>query len=342
MIKFQGSGVDGGLSRNNGNGNGRVWQDDPVWTEGRVPHGYWDTRENRVAYMRWLGARLGFVKPDDWFSVSRRHFQQNNGGGLLKGKHNDSPRAAVTDFMPREPWYPWLFNRTPNDFWQDIRNRRAFIDWFEVRMGIESKEDWYGVRKRDVVALGGGGMLANYYNDSVLGALRELRSRKRWQEWRFHSVPQKFWLSADNLHRYMDWLGKQLRIHTPELWYGVSAEDVQQHHGSTPLAMHGGSVYKLVSAYLPQFDWKPWLFSSTPDGFWHCLENRRAYLCWLGVELGFRRPTDWYGLRSRHFRGTGAVLYNLHYGYSTLRAARERYPNYRWNTNRFPNSASAS
>lgn len=306
------------------------------WLLGRVPHGYWDSRTNRVSYMRWLGVRLGYRKADDWYAITRLHFQQNHGGGLLGGVYNDSPQTAMQDFMPRRQWWPWLFKRTPQGFWQDIRNRRAFIDYLEERLGIKSKEDWYRVRKQDFADHRGAGLLHNYYGDSVLAAVRELRPRTLWDEWRFDMVPQGYWLSADNLRRYMDWLGEQLGIRTPHLWYCVTAEDVRQHHGITPLTMHGGSVCRLVSAYLPQLDWKPWLFWRAPMGFWQQAENRRAYLVWLGEELGFCKPTDWYALRPHHFKRTGgAALFDMYYGNSQLRAVRERYPTYTWNPNGF-------
>ena len=41
-------------------------------------------------------------------------------------------------------------------------------------------------------------------------------------------------------------------------------------------------------------------------------------------------------MEHRHFKETsGAALLDAYYGNSKIRAARERYPNYRWNANRF-------
>ena len=61
--------------------------------------------------------------------------------------------------------------------------------------------------------------------------------------------------------------------------------------------------------------------------------------CWLGKELGYRRPSDWYVVEHRHFKETGgAALLDAYYGNSKIRAVRERYPNYRWNASRFQNA----
>lgn len=242
--------------------------------------------------------------------------------------------------MPRKRWLPWQFTSTPQGFWQDVRNRLAFLDWLEVQLGIEENEDWYHVSKQDFADYGGAGLLNNYYQDSVSIALRELRSQVRWQPWRFETTPQGFWQSVENRCRYMSWLAKQLGIRRPAQWYGVTGEVVRQNHGITPLTMHGGSVYSMVQEYLPQIDWKPWLFNCAPNGYWQLAENRLTYLCWLGKELGYCRPSDWYAVERRHFQETGgAALFDHYYGNSKIRAARERYPNYRWNARRFQNAS---
>ena len=49
---------------------------------------------------------------------------------------------------------------------------------------------------------------------------------------------------------------------------------------------------------------------------WHAqAENRHRYLRWLGKELGFRRPEDWYRIQSRDLRRGGVLLqrYSLQY-----------------------------
>ena len=38
----------------------------PIWISGSVPRGFWRNPGNRLAYMNWLGKRLGYEKPEDW------------------------------------------------------------------------------------------------------------------------------------------------------------------------------------------------------------------------------------------------------------------------------------
>lgn len=326
MNKFNGKTVRGAesLALNSG---------ETPWLSGRVPNGYWDSRTNRSAYLKWLGARLGYRSVDDWYKVRQRDFKQNRGGGLLAGFYDDSVFAAVTDLLPDHEWYPWRFSRTPQGYWQDESNRRKYMKWLENELGLNNNDDWYRVTKQHFADNNGLGLLNNYYNGCVVSALMEYKPRLQLNEWLFGVVPQGFWESAGNFQRYMDWLGVTLNIRTIQLWYGVKSEDVKTHHGNTPLTQRGGSIFQMVSEYLPDHNWKPWLFATrVPSGYWKNPENRKSYLRWLGDSLEFRKPKDWYRLTHLDFQRTGgAGLFSTIYRNSLLKAARERYPSHKWN-----------
>src|SRR2546422_859045 len=51
---------------------------------------------------------------------------------------------------------------------------------------------------------------------------------------------------------------------------------------------------------VPPRDPRLWLYGPVPAGFWEVGENRRLYLDWLGAQLGFQRPADWYQLSTAH------------------------------------------
>ena len=71
-----------------------------------------------------------------------------------------------------------------------------------------------------------------------------------------------------------------------------------KHRGSGLHKYWGQSALAAVEDCFPGYDWKPWLFVQVSPGFWDSPANRRSYLDWLGKELGFRRPQDWYGIRN--------------------------------------------
>src|SRR5436190_14848986 len=77
-----------------------VERKDAVWLFGPVPAGYWDRPENRRRYLLWLGERLGFQRPEDWYKISTEALKRNRGGGALRYGWNSSAVAAVMESFP--------------------------------------------------------------------------------------------------------------------------------------------------------------------------------------------------------------------------------------------------
>ncbi len=300
---------------------------DQPWLLGRVPNGYWDERRHRVAYMRWLGDRLAYSSPEDWYAIKRRHFQDNRGGGLLKTVYGDSPLKALCDFMPDQDWQPWRLHSTPQRYWADRANRQTYMKWLEQQLAIERPDQWYAVTKEDFVRNSGHGLLIKHYGDSVFAAVKEYLPRRCWLPWRFSTVPQGFWQKADNRFRYLDWLTTRLRIRVPEQWYSVTYRQIADNHGLTLVAYYDYSVLKIVSDYLPNHEWKPWLFRRIPANFWQDPANRQRYLVWLGNQLGFQSPSDWCRLSRQDVIRTGGGLLLTSVCDNRLRnLLQERYP----------------
>ncbi len=68
-----------------------------AWLFRSVPQSFWKHIGNRQEYVFWLGKRLGFRKPGDWFRLTRDHFCQNGGAGLLGGYYNGSIQLAISE-----------------------------------------------------------------------------------------------------------------------------------------------------------------------------------------------------------------------------------------------------
>ena len=58
----------------------RYTHDDPPWKDQRLPDRWWDDREYRLEYMVWLGEILGYSTQEDWYEVSVKDFEDNDGG----------------------------------------------------------------------------------------------------------------------------------------------------------------------------------------------------------------------------------------------------------------------
>ena len=144
-----------------------------AWRFGSVPNGFWSDRDNRIEYMDWLGKRLGFRAESDWYGIRKQDFVRNHGAGLLKNFFDDSPQAAVADFLPEFDWQPWLFRSVPQAFWQSREHRCAFLKYLADKCGLRSRHDWLHTRTRDFREHGGYALLNEHYGGSVSAAATE-------------------------------------------------------------------------------------------------------------------------------------------------------------------------
>ncbi len=53
------------------------------WMFENVPFGFWDQTENRNWYFRWLGAQLGFNRPEQWQRLTVKQLREHRGDRLL-------------------------------------------------------------------------------------------------------------------------------------------------------------------------------------------------------------------------------------------------------------------
>tara|TARA_B100001996_G_scaffold27295_1_gene20949 strand:+ start:141 stop:2144 length:2004 start_codon:yes stop_codon:yes gene_type:complete len=70
------------------------------WKFNTVPNGFWKNRENRKKYMVWLGEILEYKKPEDWYQITAKHFEDNYGVSLLNNSHNSRPKHIVVSVFP--------------------------------------------------------------------------------------------------------------------------------------------------------------------------------------------------------------------------------------------------
>ena len=273
------------------------------WLDGRVPNGFWDRREHRVQYIDWLGQHCGFRKPEDWYGVRKSHFKSNHGGGLLGTQYGDSVHSALREFRPDYDWLPWRFHAVPSNFWRVTRNRHRYMAWLETKLEFTQPEDWYGVVKQTFADNCGAGLLHGEFGDSVSACVRDYLPRQQWLPWKFKETPTRFWRDANNRRAYMNWLSSQLGFDPPSDWYQITKAAFYANSGAGLLrTCYQDSPQRAVREFLPEIDWKPWLFSSVPQRFWHEADNRISYLRWLGQQLSLRRPEDWSALSTRQLR----------------------------------------
>ena len=206
--------------------------------------------------------------------------------------------------VPAVPQYQaiWLEGPVPSRYWQDLQNRRRYMRWLGQQLGYRKVDDWYKITTYDFNHNRGGYVLALYWGSSAVAAVKEYLFLNDWKEWLFGVCPKAFWKDRSNHRRYMQWLGGRLGFREPEDWYQVTNKDFADNKGGALLVLYYDStVSAAVMDYLPDYDWKEWMFSKTPKGFWDKKKNRRRYLKWLGERLGLKKPDDWYSVTGKDF-----------------------------------------
>ncbi|MEX0652972.1 MAG: hypothetical protein WD534_18620 [Phycisphaeraceae bacterium] len=226
----------------------------------------------------------------------------------------------------------WVAGRVPNGYWQRRANRLRYMNWLGRRLGYKTTNDWYRLTRQAFLDHCGGGLLATVYRHSPIVALRDYKPRVDWKPWLLRSTPQAYWKDPQHRRAYMDWLGRTLRFKTAEDWYKLRQEDFHAHGGTGLLAIYyHNSPQAALAEYKPRVRWRHWAFGATPQGYWHVKANRLRYMRWLGRQLGFRKPDDWYRLTRRHFREHGgAAMLRVIPGGSPHDAVRELFPDRDW------------
>ncbi len=73
---------------------------------------YWDSEENRISYLDWLGQRLGFSHPNDWYCLTAEDVKRNYGGGLISYYDGSSKKLVMAHIRNVEGWRP-EFDKRP-------------------------------------------------------------------------------------------------------------------------------------------------------------------------------------------------------------------------------------
>ncbi len=315
-----------------------AWYDWKEWLFRKTPGGFWDEPGNRRRYLDWLGEKLDCAEPEDWYQLTAKLLGKYR-GATLAAKFHCSICALLRDYMPEYPWKEWLFPRVPRGFWNDRQNRRRYLDWLAEELGFKTIEDWYRLTT-ETLGQYRGDSITTMYRGSPYAVVKAHFPEYPWVEWRFRQVSAAFWDDPRNRRRYLDWLGEKLGFKSPEDWYGIDTKLIKKNYGSSLLTKYGGSPSAIVMSYMPEYSWQEWRFRKPPDFFWADPRNRRRYLDWLGEELGFNEPEDWYALSNEILlqnHGVGMVRYFNGSPSALLAASMPDYDWLEWRFTHVPN-----
>ena len=164
------------------------------WKFENIRKGLWSDENNHKKYALWLEKKMEYTKKDDWYNITKKDFQNNKGGGLLK-IYNTSPSKFVMIMFPKHNWIQWKFKHVRH-YWSDENHRRKYALWLEKKMGYTKKDDWYSITKDDIEKNGGSRCLS-YYKGSPRRFVMNVFPKYNWDISKFkknYSRGQIQWL----------------------------------------------------------------------------------------------------------------------------------------------------
>jgi hypothetical protein len=226
---------------------------------------------------------------------------------------------------PNNEWLPWKFTICPDNYWDDLKNQRKFLDWAAKQLNVNKMSDWYSITSKvnktnissgnffeELNDIGGSVLLKYKYAGSLPDLLSSVYPEHEWLPWKFPRLPDNFWEDAKNERKFMDWAAKQLNIKEMGDWYNVTFkvnivvifllrfQELSEIGGGSLLKYeYNGSPSVLLSEVYPLYDWLPWKFATTPHNYWNEVKNQRKFLDWAAKKLIVNKMSDWYKITSK-------------------------------------------
>jgi len=269
-----------------------------VWQRRRISQ--FATEEGFRSWMSDTLNDLGVQNPADCYTLTAQDFRNRSGGPMLLQEHGSFINALQHYYGEEFRIRRYRFGSS--GCWDDQHAVRDWIEDFQSENpNFSSPDDYYGIRKSHLPS----GLL-NRAGRSPSRVVKEiLFPEHEFDDTLFDTVPTGTWDVLDNRIRALRRVGTFLEFETEQDWYRLTQRGIQD-AGLSGLAKwyssEGRSLHNAPRELFPDFEYVPWLFNSgVPPGYWEVLDNIRAYMQWLGNELGFESVEDWYRIRVDHF-----------------------------------------
>ena len=62
---------------------------------------------------------------------------------------------------------------------------------------------------------------------------------------------------------------------------------------------YNNSTFLFISTVFSDYEWLPWRFHHTPQGYWSDMKNQRKFMDWAANELKIKDMSDWYKITAQ-------------------------------------------
>jgi len=273
---------------------------------------FWKDTRNGRQFLMDFAVRNDLTHYEDWYDVKRIHIVEQGGLKLLQAHGN--MYQVLSAHFPEYKWVLFRFRRLvlPTEYWNDIDNQRAFIEYIIDRHNIQKEEDWNEIFTQDLIKSNGRGFIRLY--PSMRDALRTIYPDKPWDmvsQLPFNKI------GANTKYRTIleDIIASKVSCQTIDLTredieHTILTEDcfssaadyneIIRCYGSID-----GAVKKLLLRKYPKHN-------RLPVRYWDNVNNQRNFLDFLAKKLEIKQPSDWSRVVVRDFikYGGSAIFKN--------------------------------
>ena len=189
------------------------------------PVGYWDNQQNVENFLYNIQEKLNLRTIDDWNLITRKTIQKYGGGSLLN-KYSMFELKCIGF-----PSGVSVFNQ-PSQFkftgyWKNEKNVKNFLNDLQVKLNLNTPEDWNSITKKQIEYHGGSALFHIY----SLFELKCIACPEGKSYFDLSPKPPGFWDENENIKTFLNELKQKLNLQTPEDWNRLSKAQIKAHGG---------------------------------------------------------------------------------------------------------------
>ncbi|MDA7556069.1 hypothetical protein N8809_05460 [Euryarchaeota archaeon] len=299
----------------------------------RAPIGWWSDIKNQKKWFENFRLENGLDDYESLYKVTGKMIY-DNGGSSLHRIYGVFPLSVISSLYPEYDWKPYKFSKKPAGWWGNIENQNSWFEDFREHYELNTYETLYDVNNKMVNNFHGSNIMHIY--KSIPNLITSLCPDYDWKPYKFGMAPVGWWSDIENQKLWFKDLREHYGFDTYESLYKLTASKIKAFYGSFCLTtIYEGSPGNLVRALIPQFDWKLYKFSNSPQGFWDDWSNIKSWFDDLRSHYGLSTNESLYELSLEmilHYYGRTPVS---KLGDSKIELVRRLVPEYDWKEYKF-------
>ncbi len=258
----------------------------------RYLKGHWGEIENQKLWFEDLRDFYGLTTVEDIYSLNLRMITDFYGITLVK-EYYGSILNMVESICPEYEWKFYKF-RGSKGYWSDLENQRIWFEDLRENYNLTTSESLYQINSKMINEFYGGNIW-NFYS-KIPELVMALCPNHDWKFYRFRGS-QGHWSDIENQKLWFNDLREHYGFDSNEDLYDLTVSKISDFYGITcVVALYDGSPSELVRALIPEYDWKIYKFSNTPQGYWDDRKNLQSWFEDMRRHYGFNKNEDLYNI----------------------------------------------